>query len=94
MSISLNDPLCDLVNYCVESIEESLGNTTKRMHPTWTKETFLYQTEHLFSCIQTISNAEIKDMVASAYLCACLGQYRLAAAKLNMAGVLNMERDS
>lgn len=84
--MNLDDPIRDLVNYCIESIED-------HMEPTWNKAKFFRDTQHFFATISLYCpDDDIRDLGASAYLLAGLDIPKLTAQKLNWAAILNIER--
>lgn len=88
MTIRLDDPVRDLVNYCVEPIEF-------HMEKPWNRMTFFQKTEHLFATLaMCCPDDDICNLGASAYLLAALDRPKLAAEKLNRAGMLNLERET
>lgn len=90
MSIQLDDPIRDLVNYSIEAIE-----SVKEHMPRWNKTQFLQNTQHFFSTISLYCpDDDIRNLGVSAYILAGLDIPRLAMQKLNWAAILNLERES
>lgn len=87
-SIQLDDPVRDLVNDCIESIELYLQTRP------WDRETFTYHSQPLFATLTMFCpDTDIRCLAISGYLLAALDRPRLAAEKVNGAGILNLERE-
>lgn len=87
-SIQLDDPVRDLVNGYVESIELYLQSRP------WNQEAFVYQSQPLFITLTMLCpDTDIRCLAISGYLLAALDRPKLAKEKLNGAGILNLERE-